>query len=368
MATPTGKSQEPAAEATRPTPGAGESAAADDIALAQARATAVPTGRRVPAWVGPAVAGALFLVAVPFAITLRLDIVVTLSTALMMIVVAQGWNLLGGYGGYLNFGMAVFFGTGVYTAAWLNANLGWPMLATMPLAALAGAVASLPVGLATLRLRGSYFAILTLVLTFLAQIIALNTATLGGANGIYTTVEASTPRRLAAGFYWTLLALAALATAVAWLVQRANFGHALRAIREDEDAAAVLGVRTSDVKLRALLLGAGLAGLAGSVYAYQTGYIEPAGTFDFSLSLDAVLICVIGGLGTWQGPLIGGLIVVLLEQWLRTTIPSVHLFGLNIPPEANRVVLGLLLVLFALYAKQGVVGLFRQRRGRRLNV
>jgi branched-chain amino acid transport system permease protein len=363
MATPIGKSPGRAPDAAEPATGA-----ADDIALGKARATAAPTGRRLPVWVGPAVAGALFLVAVPFAVTLRLDIVVTLTTALMMIVIAQGWNLLGGYGGYLNFGMAVFFGTGVYTAAWLNSRLGWSMPATMVPAALAGAVASLPVGLATLRLRGSYFAILTLVLTFLAQIIAINTEALGGANGIYTTVETSGPRQLASLFYWTLLPLAALATAVAWLVQRANFGHALRAIREDEDAAAVLGVRTSDVKLRALLLGAGFAGLAGSVYAFQTGYIEPTGTFDFSLSLDVVLICVLGGLGTWQGPLIGGLVVVLLEQWLRTSIPNFHPFGLNIPPEANRVVLGLLLVLFALYARRGVVGLFRQRRGRRLNV
>jgi branched-chain amino acid transport system permease protein len=367
MATPIGRSPE-RAQADEPGSAATEAAAPGDIALGKARATAAPTRRGMPAWVGPAVAGALFLVAVPFAVTLRLDIVVTLSTALMMIVIAQGWNLLGGYGGYLNFGMAVFFGTGVYTAAWLNSRLGWSLPATMPVAALAGAVASLPVGLATLRLRGSYFAILTLVLTFLAQIVAINTKALGGANGIYTTVEASGPRQLAARFYWTLLALAVLATAVAWLVQRANFGHALRAIREDEDAAAVLGVRTSDVKLRALLLGAGFAGLAGSVYAFQTGYIEPTGTFDFSLSLDVVLICVLGGLGTWQGPLIGGLVVVLLEQWLRTSIPSMHPFGLDIPPEANRVVLGLLLVLFALYAKQGVVGLFRQRRGRRLSV
>jgi branched-chain amino acid transport system permease protein len=342
--------------------------APDDVALDKARATQPPSRRRRPAWVGPAVAGALFLVVVPFGVTLRLDIVVTLTTALLMIVIAQGWNLLGGYGGYLNFGMAVFFGTGVYTAAVLNSSLGWSLPATMPVAALAGAVASLPVGLATLRLRGSYFTILTLVLTFLAQIIAVNTKALGGANGIYTTVEPSSPRRLAAGFYWALLALAALATAVAWLVQRANFGHALRAIREDEDAAAVLGVRTSDVKLRALLLGAGFAGLAGSVYAFQTGYVEPAGTFDFSLSLDVVLICVVGGLGTWQGPLIGGLIVVLLEQWLRTTIPTLHPFGLDTPAEANRVVLGLLLVVFALYARRGVVGLFRQRRGRRLSV
>jgi branched-chain amino acid transport system permease protein len=338
-----------------------------DTALGKARATGGPV-RRAPAWVGPSVAAALFVVAAPFAQTLKLDVVATLTTALMMIVIAQGWNLLGGYGGYLNFGMAVFFGAGVYTAALLNDRLDWPMVATMPVAAVAGAVTALPVGLATLRLRGPFFAILTLVLTFLAQILALNTEQLGGANGIYTSVPPSTPRGLAATFYWTLLALAALATAVAWLVQRANFGHALRAIREDEDAASVLGVRTAEVKLRALLLGAGLAGLAGSVYAFRTGYVEPTGTFDFSLSLDVVLICVIGGLGTWQGPLIGGLVVVLLEQWLRTAIPSLHPFGLSIPAEANRVALGLLLVLFALYAKRGVVGLFRQARGRRLSV
>jgi branched-chain amino acid transport system permease protein len=341
---------------------------AADTATQEARASAAPAARRSPRWLGPAVAAAALVAVSPFAYTLKLDVVSTMTTALLAMVIAQGWNLLGGYGGYLNFGMAVFFGTGVYTAAILNDRLGWPMLATLPLAALAAAVVSLPVGLATLRLRGHYFAILTLVLTFLAQIVALNTQLTGAAAGIYTTVPASSPRQLAAFFYYTALALVVVATVAAYLIQHSNFGYALRAIREDEDAAAVLGVKTSQVKLRALLLGAGLAGLAGGVYAFRTGYVEPTGTFDLSLSLDVVLICVIGGLGTWQGPLFGAAIVTLLEQWLRTAIPNFHPFGADLPAEANRVVLGLLLVLFALYARRGLVGLFRQARGRRLTV
>jgi branched-chain amino acid transport system permease protein len=306
-----------------------------------------------------------FAVLTPLAYTLQLGVVTTLTTVLLVMLVAHGWNLLGGYGGYLNFGMATFSGTGVYTAAMLNAHLGWSMWQTLVPAALMAAVVAVPVGLATLRLRGHYFAIFTLVLTFLAQVIVFNSSWLGGALGVYTTVDTSGgPRALAASFYYTLLLLVVLATVVAYLVEHSNFGYALRAIKEDEDGAAVLGVRTFTVKMRALLIGAAMAGLGGGVYAYLTGYIEPNGSFDLSFSLDIVLVCVIGGLGTWQGPLIGATIVVLLEQWLRTTIPDLDRFGLHIPPEANRVVLGVLLIVFALFARRGVVGIVRRRRGR----
>jgi branched-chain amino acid transport system permease protein len=341
----------------------------EDIALGKAVVSGPPARKGGRWWPGPLVALAVFAVMTPFAYTLKLGIVTTLTTVLFYMLVAHGWNLLGGYGGYLNFGIVAFSGTGVYTAALLNNHLGWSMWFTLLPAALAAALVAVPVGLATLRLRGHYFAIFTLALTFLAIVIVLNTPALGGALGVYTEVDTSGgPRALAASFYYALLILVVIATAIAWLVEHSNFGYALRAIREDEDAAAVLGVRTFDVKLRALVLGAALAGLAGGVYAFQTGYIEPTGAFDLAVSLDIVLVCVIGGLGTWQGPVIGAAIVVLLEQWLRTTIPSLDPFGLEIPAEANRLVLGVLLIVFALFARRGIVGLVRQQRGRQISV
>jgi branched-chain amino acid transport system permease protein len=341
----------------------------EDIALGKAVASGPPARKGGRLWPGPLVALAVFAVMIPFAYTLKLGIVTTLTTVLFYMLIAHGWNLLGGYGGYLNFGIVVFSGTGVYTAALLNTHLGWSMWVTLLPAALGAALVAVPVGIATLRLRGHYFAIFTLALTFLAIVVVLNTPALGGALGVYTTVDASGgPRALTASFYYALLVLVVLATAVAWLVEHSNFGYALRAIREDEDAAAVLGVRTFDVKLRALLLGAALAGLAGGVYAFQTGYIEPTGAFDLALSLDIVLVCVIGGLGTWQGPVIGAAVVVLLEQWLRTSIPDLTAIGLDIPAEANRLVLGVLLIVFALFARRGIVGLVRQQRGRRISV
>lgn len=341
--------------------------ATTDVARGPA-APSTPPARHAPRWLGPAVAVAVFLVMTPFGYTLKLGVLTTITAALMLAVVAHGWNLLGGFGGYLNFGMAVFFGMGVYASAILNERLAWSMWQTLPAAAGLAVVTALPVGLATLRLRGHYFAIFSLVITFLAQSAALNLAITNGANGVYTTAPATGPRAIAAVFYYSFLICAILATVLAYLVQHSNFGHALRAIREDEDAAAVLGVRTTQVKLVALLLGAALAGLAGGLYAFQTGYIEPTGTFSLDLSLNVVLVCVIGGLGTWQGPLIGAGIVILLEQWLRTFFATVHPFGWTIPIESNRIVFGVLLVVFALYAKRGVVGFFQRARGRWLTV
>jgi branched-chain amino acid transport system permease protein len=339
-----------------------------DTALDSARASSRPGWRRPPSWAGLLLALVLLAAIAPFSYALKMGIVTTLTTALLYAVAALGWNLLGGYGGYLNFGVALFTGTGVYTAALLNSKAGWSMWAGMLASLVVAMLVALPIGLATLRLRGYYFAIFTLVSVFLAQVVVLNTGALGGPLGVYTDAPASTPRGLVALFYLTLLALTVVAVVLSFVVAHSRFGYALRAIREDEDAAAALGVRTSEVKLWALLLGAGLAGLAGGVFAFRTGYVEPTGTFNVSFSLDIVLVCVIGGLGTWYGPLIGAFIVVLLEQWLRTAVPDFHPFGATIPAEASRVVLGLLLIFFALYARRGVAGFLQRARGRRLGV
>jgi len=339
----------------------------DDIALGQAQASAV--AKRAPWWIGPVVAAGVFLVLGILGGTLNLGAVTTLTTVLLYTVVAQGWNILGGYGGYLHFGAALFLGSGAYTAALLNSEFEWSLWATLIPAALVSVIVSLIIGIATLRLRSHYFAIFTLVLTFVATVVVKNTPAFGGAKGVFidAPIDAS-GRTLALFVFYLLFLFAIIATVISFMVQRSNCGSALRAISEDEPAAAVLGVKTTSVKLQALVLGAAMGGAAGAVYAFQTGYIEPAGAFDVGIALDIVLVCVIGGLGTWIGPLIGAVIVVLLEQFLRVVVPNIELFGITFSAESNRLVLGVLLIVFALFARRGVVGLVTKRRGRVVSV
>lgn len=341
--------------------------APDDIALAGARATY--QGRKLPGWVLPVIAVLIFGGLGVLGFTTTMGMLATLTTVLYYMVIAQGWNILGGYGGYLNFGAAIFAGSGAYAAAWLNTEFGWAMWQTFVPGAVAAVLVSFIVGYATLRLRSHYFAIFTLVFTFLALVIVKNTPALGGSTGLFTFVEADLDARgLALLFFYVLFGFAILATVISYVVDHSNFGYALRAISEDEPAAQVLGVKTVSVKLWALIIGAALGGLAGSVYAFLTGYIEPAGTFSLDLALDIVLVCVIGGLSTWVGPLIGSVIVVVLEQWLRVFVPRMEIFGYSLPAETNRLILGILLIVFALFIRRGVVGLLVQRRGRTLSV
>lgn len=340
----------------------------ENIALAQAKAS-TGTSRAIPRWVFPVVAVALFAILAPMGYLSGLGLVTTLTAILFYVIVAQGWNLLGGYGGYLNFGAAVFVGSGAYMAAWLNHNWDWPVWFTLIPGAAAAVVVSVIVGYATLRLRSHYFAIFTLVLTFLAVTVVKNTPALGGAIGLFVSVDRGiSSRDLAALFFYLMLGLAILATAVAYWVENSNFGYALRAISEDEPAAQVLGVKTVSVKLRALVIGAAFGGLAGAAWAFFTGYIEPTGAFNLKVALDIVLVCVIGGLGSWMGPLIGSFIVVGLEQFLRVTLPGIDLFGMGLPNETNRLILGIVLIIFALFIRRGVIGLLTKKRGRQISV
>lgn len=340
----------------------------ENIALAQAKAS-TGTNRAIPRWVFPSVALVVFAVLAPMGYLSGLGLVTTLTAILFYVVVAQGWNLLGGYGGYLNFGAAVFVGSGAYMAAWLNNTWEWPVWFTLIPGAIAAVAVSVIVGIATLKLRSHYFAIFTLVLTFLAVTVIKNVPALGGAIGLFISVDADlSSRDLAAMFFYLMFGLAILATVVAYLVENSNFGYALRAISEDEPAAQVLGVKTVSVKLRALVIGAAFGGLAGAAWAFFTGYIEPTGAFNLKIALDIVLVCVIGGLGSWLGPLIGSFIVVGLEQFLRVTLPGVDLFGMGLPNETNRLVLGVILIIFALFIRRGIMGLVTKKRGRQISV
>lgn len=273
-----------------------------------------------------------------------------LGTVFMYIVLTQAWNILGGYGGYLNFGMATFFGAGAYTTAMLFHFYQVSPFLTAPLGGLAAAVLGFIIGIPTLRLRGAYFAIVTMIITFALHILVMDLPITQGALGIYLAPLPLTPLGVERLFYFLFLGFALAVTILVFALEHSRFGWALVAIREDEDAAEILGVRTTAVKWIANALGAGIAGIAGGFYAQRILYLEPSGTFAFDISLNVVLMALIGGAGTWQGPLIGAPLVLLVADALRVTVTS----------EVNRVIFSLIVILIALFAPGGVMSVARR--------
>lgn len=309
-------------------------------------------------WFGAGLWFALLLALVLYGlIGTRLFILSTLGTVFMYVVLTQAWNILGGYGGYLNFGMVTFFGTGAYTSAILFHYFGLSPFLTAPVAGLAAAIAGLLIGIPTLRLRGAYFALVTMIVTLAVQILALNLPYTQGALGIYMQPIGLTPLNVERLFYFLFLALAVLVTLLVYAIERSNIGGALVAIREDEDAAEIIGVRTTEVKWIANAVACFIAGVVGALYAQRIMYIEPTGTFQFDISLNTVLMAVIGGPGTWQGPLIGAPLVLLVADMLRVTFTS----------EVNRAIFSVIVIIIALYIPGGVMGVLERwrRRNRR---
>jgi branched-chain amino acid transport system permease protein len=285
----------------------------------------------------------------------QLFILSTLGTVFLYVVLTQSWNILGGYGGYLNFGMVTFFGIGAYASAILFHYYGLSAFLTAPLAGLSAAFASFLIGVPTLRLRGAYFALVTMIITFAVQVLVLNVPFTQGALGIYMPRLPLTPLGVERLFYFLFLGLAVIVTVLVYAIQHSNVGWALVAIREDEDAAEIVGVRTVEVKWAANALACFIAGLVGGLYAQRIAYIEPTGTFSFDISLNVVLMAVIGGPGTWQGPLIGAPLVLLVADALRVTVTS----------EVNRVIFSLVVILIALFIPGGVMGLLMRWRRHR---
>ncbi len=287
----------------------------------------------------------------------NLGLLDTLGTVFMYIVLTQAWNILGGYGGYLNFGMVTYFGIGAYTTALLYQFFQVSPFLSAPLAGIAAAASGLLIGIPTLRLRGAYFAVVTMIITFATQIAVLVVPFTQGAMGIYLPQLAFSPRGVELLFYFIFLGLAVATTALVYAIEHSNFGWALVAIREDEDAAEVVGVHTTEIKWTANAVAAFLTGVVGGIYAQRVFYIEPTSTFTLDTSLNVVLMAVIGGAASWQGPLIGSSVVLLVAQQLRVTVTS----------EVSRVIFSLIVILVALFVPRGVMGVItRARRPRAL--
>ncbi len=199
------------------------------------------------------------------------NIIRLLFVTFVWVTVSVAWNILGGFGGQVSFGFAVFYGLGAFTAA-LAINGGVNPVLSFLLAGSVALLASLLVGLPTFRLKGPYFAIATIGVSEAVRVVMTNFSLTGGASG-YRIMETGAFHQLQ--HFYTALTLAVVAVAVSILVRRSNLGLALIAIREDEEAASDLGVNPFRVKLLAHALAAALTGAAGGVYARYAAFIHP---------------------------------------------------------------------------------------------
>ena len=281
---------------------------------------------------------------------------------------AQAWNLLGGYGGQLSFGHAVFFGVGAYTSTLLLIHTGVTPWSGMWAGAVLAALLSLLVGYPTFRLRRHYFALATLALAEMVRILFLNWPFVGAAVGVYLPLSLMNRPwafmwNTKPPYYETALALFGLACALAAVTDRARLGLYLRAIDQDEEAAAALGIPARKYKMLAMGLSAALTALAGSVFSQYILYIDPSTVLDPSRSVLFAVMALLGGRGTVIGPALGAGFLTLLSQYAGGTLG-----GLG--RGYDYVLYGLAIMLVAVYEPRGLAGVLARlgravRRGPR---
>ena len=272
-------------------------------------------------------------------------------TVLQYIILATGWNILGGYTGYVNFGTGAFYGVGAYTAAALVTAFGLPL----PLLLLAGGAASALLGMAlgylTMRVKGIYFSISTLALSVVTVTIILNTPALGGATGLYIFRPREAPFfGTYIEFLFTVMTfLSVLALFYAWLIETSWIGRGLAAIRDDEVAAESTGVPVLKLKVFATTSSGLLMGVAGAPFPYFITFLEPVSTISLDVAVNSLAMPIIGGTTTWLGPLVGALLLSGVQQITTVTVSG----------EFNLLIVGILLVGFVILAPEGLVGLVR---------
>jgi branched-chain amino acid transport system permease protein len=247
--------------------------------------------------------------------------------ALILATLAQSWNIIGGYTGYPSFGNSVFYGLGGYGVAVGMVQFQLPFAAGLALGVFLAVLFAFLLGLPVLRLRGHYFAIATLGLAEVMTAIVSNLEIAGRNIGlILPLVKGDTL------FFELSLALLVITTlTVAW-ISRSRFGFGLIAIRENEEAAAVMGVNTTLYKILAFALCSIFAAIAGGIHAYWITYLDPTSAFDITLNIKMIIMAVFGGPGTIFGPVLGAFVLSAISEVLATKVTSLAgiFFGLVI--------------------------------------
>jgi branched-chain amino acid transport system permease protein len=274
---------------------------------------------------------------------------------------ASAWNILAGYCGQISLGHAVFFAAGAYTSSMLVKTYDVTPWLGMVAGALIAVLLSQVIGYPVFRLRGHYFAIATIAVAEIFHVLMVNWDWVGAARGIYLPIKRPDSllnlqfHQAKAWYYYIALGLLLLTLAVTRWIERSRSGYYFRAVREDQDAAASLGVAVATEKRRAIAVSAALTALGGSFYAQYVLFIDPESVLALSLSILICLVAVLGGVGTLWGPVVGAAVLVPLNEatriWLGGTGKALDL-----------VIYGALIVLISVLQPAGLVGLARRRR------
>ena len=268
---------------------------------------------------------------------------------LILIVLAEAWNLLAGYTGLVSLGSSAFFGLGGYALMELMNGAGMGLAATLALSGIGAGLLALLVSPAVFRMRGLYFTVGTLALGEALRMLMVNLPYFGGASGLFLDGDPVPTSVL----YLYACGLFAAATLVMSVATQTRFSVILRAIRDDEDAASQFGVRAFRVKLAAFVAASVLMGMAGGLQAYKLGAVEPYGMFSLGWSVDTLSIVIIGGLGQRLGAVVGAVFVVALGELLADY------------PELHIAITGAILIAVIRFAPRGLCGLAARFIGRR---
>ncbi len=283
---------------------------------------------------------------------------------LQYVVMATAWNILGGYGGYVNFGSAGFLAVGAYTSVALINFLGFGLIEQMIAGAIIAGLLGLGTGYLTLRLRGVYFAIATLALAIILETFVAHWDYVGGAAGT-TILPKRKPELLSilivdrkAGIFanykeYLFFLMGVVAIGSVWVarwIEHSKLGRGLNALKDSEEAAECMGVPTLRLKLYATVISGAMMGVAGAPLASYLTFIDPLSAFNLEYAVNAIAMPMIGGTVTWAGPLIGALLLGSAQQWASLFISS----------ELNLLIVGVLLVVFVIIAPGGIVGWFRK--------
>jgi branched-chain amino acid transport system permease protein len=312
------------------------------------RAIRVTRSRRPVAWTGlGAVAVVAVLAYLPYLVySGTTDLLVN---AFILLVIASMWNLLAGYAGLVSVGQQAFIGIGAYSVL-IFAQHGTNPFAALPAAAVVCAIIGLPVWWLVSRLRSGYFAIATWVVASVCELVIARFASLGGGTGAPVPgMSGLNPTLLVAYTYWIALAVAVAALAAVYLMLRGRLGLVLTAVRDDEVGARSVGARVSAARRLVFIVAAAGCGAAGALLAISQLNVQPTSAFSVQWSAEMIFVTIIGGIGTIEGPIIGTAVFFVLQQTLSQ-------YG-----AWYLIILGLVAIAIAIWARNGLWGLIAER-------